>query len=86
MKTVRMISTGKVKRIDKSLAKEVVSLGEAEYIEDVVDAINKPAEVNKEVKMINPVRETKPMTETVDTENGKQNAATANKRGRKTKK
>lgn len=60
MKTVRMISTGKVKRIDDHLAKKVVELGEAEYIHDVVDSINKPLDIKKEVKVVNPVEQTKP--------------------------
>ena len=55
-----MISTGKVKRIDDHLAKKVVELGEAEYIHDVVDSINKPLDIKKEVKVVNPVEQTKP--------------------------
>lgn len=83
MKTVRMISTGKVKRIDDSLAKEVVSLGEAEYIHDIVDAINKPAWAVKEVKAINHVEETKPQIEAFEPVDLNPKTATANKRGRK---
>lgn len=62
-----MISTGKVKRIDDHLAKKVVELGEAEYIHDVVDSINKPLDIKKEVKVVNPVKEKKPLDPKIET-------------------
>lgn len=86
MKTIRMISTGKIKRIDDQLAKEVVVLGEAEYIHDIVDSINKPAEIKKEVKVVNPVKETKPHETDVDTVELESRDIIVKKRGRKTKK
>lgn len=86
MKTIRMISTGKIKRIDDQLAKEVVVLGEAEYIHDIVDSINKPAEIKKEVKVVNPVEETKPHETDVDTVELESRDVIVKKRGRKTKK
>lgn len=70
-----MISTGRVKRIDDHLAKKVVELGEAEYIHDVVDSINKPLDIKKEVKVVNPVEQTKPANYIVIT---KDESATVN--------
>lgn len=90
MKTVKMISTGKVKRIDDHLAKKVVELGEAEYIHDVVDSINKPLDIKKEVKVINPVEEKKPMeisseNKELETVEGESTQIEVKKRGRKAK-
>ena len=98
MKTVRVISpkigqVGKLKRLPKKVAAEVVQLGQAEYITDVIDKLNKPPEVRgkpivTENKAIDPVtenKEIKPATENKEVKDDPKPTIKRNKRVRTTR-